>query len=91
MTDTDMLYMAGLQKQLDDTHEENRVLMKEADRLIKEKGKLMAQNEELKQLLCKTLPVLHAAIFVNYKETRKADELYDEIVKIVGKGGDTNG
>ena len=51
MTDTDMLYMAGLQKQLDNTHEENRVLMKEADRLIKEKGKLMSQNEELKQLL----------------------------------------
>ena len=46
------------------------------------------ENEELKQLLCKTLPVLHAAIFVNYKETRKADELYDEIVKTVGKGSD---
>ena len=49
------------------------------------------ENEELKLLLRKTLPVLHAAIFVNYKETRKADELYDEIVKTVGKGGDTNG
>ena len=43
------------------------------------------ENEELKQLLRKTLPVLRAAIFVNYKETRKADGLYDEIVKIVGR------
>lgn len=49
------------------------------------------ENEELKDLLRKVKPVLKAAIFVNYKETRKADELYDEIVKKVGKGGDTNG
>lgn len=75
MTDTDMLYMASLEKrneeleakvaelegkhwnecrqiahyddELKDLREENKVLMQECDRLIKEKGKLLKKSEQI--------------------------------------------
>ncbi|MCR4794238.1 MAG: hypothetical protein K5898_03525 [Ruminococcus sp.] len=43
------------------------------------------ENMELWKLLRETLPVLRAAIFTDYKDTSKANELYDRIVKKVGK------
>lgn len=48
---------------------------------------LEKENMELRKLLRKTLPVLRAAIFTDYKDTSKADELYDRIVKKGWKGG----
>jgi hypothetical protein len=57
MTDTDMLYMASLEK----------------------------ESLEMWKLLRETLPVLRVAIFTDYKDTSKANELYDRIVKKVGK------
>lgn len=44
-----------------------------------------AYIHKLEDLLRETRPVLKAAIFVNYKDTNKADELYDRITKLVGK------
>lgn len=43
------------------------------------------ENMELWKLLRETLPVLRAAIFTDYKDTSKANELYDRIVKKVGR------
>ena len=44
-----------------------------------------AYLHKLEDLLRETRPVLRAAIFVNYKETNKANEIYDRINKLVGK------
>jgi len=85
MTDTDMLYMAAQEKRINELSEENKILMSEADRLIKEKGQLMKTNEEMKQLLCKLRPILRKALFAHYEQTNKANELYDKITEIVGK------
>lgn len=41
------------------------------------------QTDELRQLLQEVLPILRAAIFVNYVQTKAADELYDRIKKAV--------
>lgn len=43
------------------------------------------ENMELWKLLRETLPVLRAAIFTDFKDTAEANELYDKIVKKVGK------
>lgn len=43
------------------------------------------ENMELWKLLRETLPVLRAAIFTDFKDTAKANELYDRIVKKVGR------
>ncbi len=43
MTDTDMLYMSAQAKRIEELEAENKVLMSEADRLIKEKGKLLSK------------------------------------------------
>ena len=85
MTDTDMLYMAAQEKRINELSEENKILMSEADRLIKEKGQLLKTNEEMKQLLYELRPILRKAFFAHYEPQNKADELYDRIVKIVGK------
>lgn len=85
MTDTDMLYMAAQEKRINELSEENKILMSEADRLIKEKGQLLKTNEEMKQLLYELRPILRKAFFAHYELQNKADELYDRIVKIVGK------
>jgi hypothetical protein len=77
--------MAAQEKRINELSEENKILMSEADRLIKEKGQLMKTNEEMKQLLCKLRPILRKAFFAHYEQTNKANELYDKITEIVGK------
>lgn len=43
-----------------------------------------AEEDELKEkLLREVLPILRAAIFVNYVQTKAADELYEKIKKAV--------
>ncbi len=44
-----------------------------------------AYIHKLEDLLRETRPVLRAAIFVNYKDTNKANEIYDRIINLVGK------
>lgn len=43
------------------------------------------ENMELWKLLQETRSVLRAAFFANYKDQNKANDLYDKIVKKVGK------
>ena len=43
------------------------------------------ENMELRKLLREARPILRAAFFANYKDQNKANELYDKIVKKVGK------
>lgn len=45
--------------------------------------------DELRQLLREVLPILRAAIFVNYEQTKAADELYDKIMKAVRDNDET--
>lgn len=85
MTDTDMLYMSAQAKRIEELEAENKVLMSEADRLIKEKGQLLKVNEDMKNLLRETQPVLRRAFFANYKDTNAANELYDKI-KMIWEG-----
>ncbi len=44
-----------------------------------------AYIHKLEDLLRETRPVLRAAIFVNYKDTNKANEIYNRITNLVGK------
>lgn len=44
-----------------------------------------AYIHKLEELLRETRPVLRAAIFVNYKDTNKQNEIYDRITNLVGK------
>ena len=46
---------------------------------------IRAYIKELEDLRRETRPVLRLAIFVNYKDTDKANEIYDRITKAVGK------
>jgi hypothetical protein len=46
---------------------------------------IRAYIKELEDILRETRPVLRAAIFVNYKDTNKANAIYDRITKVVGK------
>ena len=46
---------------------------------------LKAYIHKLEDILRELRPVLRAAIFVNYKDTNKANEIYDRIAKAVGK------
>ena len=46
---------------------------------------IQAYIKELHNILRETKPVLKAAIYANYEETNKANELYDKITKIVGR------
>lgn len=54
-------------------------------------GKWLSEPEvksyisKLENILRDARPVLKAAIFVNYKDTNKANEVYDRITEIVGK------
>ncbi len=43
------------------------------------------ENLELWKLLQEVRPILRAAIFTDYKDTKNANELYNRIVKKVGK------
>lgn len=40
---------------------------------------------ELEEIACELRPVLRRAFFANFEDTKKADALYDKIVKLVGK------
>lgn len=77
-------YIHKLEEERNELKQENTVVLRETDRLIKEKGKLIAENYEAKKLLRESLPVLHIAFFANYKDTNAANELYDRIKKFVG-------
>lgn len=48
---------------------------------FKETMKEVAKSDT--ELLREVLPILRAAIFVNYEQTKTADELYDKIKKAV--------
>lgn len=84
MTDTDMLYMASLQKR----NEELETLAAELEaKHHNECGQIAHYDDELRQardLLRETLPILHRAFFANYKDTNAANELYDKIKAVVG-------
>lgn len=84
MTDTDMLYMATLEKR--NAELEARIAELE-DKHWNECGQIAHYDDELgqaKELLRDALLVLKAAIFANYKQTNAANELYDRIKKVVG-------
>lgn len=84
MTDTDMLYMASLEKR--NTDLEAKVAELEAKH-HNECGQIAHYDDELrkaKDLLREALPILHRAFFANYKDTNAANELYDRIIKAVG-------
>lgn len=84
MTDTDMLYMASLEKR----NEELGIRIAELeDKHHNECGQIAHYDDELreaKSLLRESLPVLHRAFFANYKDTNAANELYDKIKAAVG-------
>ncbi|MBR1823297.1 MAG: hypothetical protein IJ779_03570 [Ruminococcus sp.] len=46
---------------------------------------VQAYVHKLEDILRETRPVLRAAIFVNYKDNNKANEIYDRITEVVGK------
>lgn len=48
---------------------------------------IRAYIKELEDILRETRTVLRVAIFVNYKDTDKANAIYDRITKAVGKEG----
>lgn len=84
MTDTDMLYMATLEKR--NAELEARIAELE-DKHHNECGQIAHYDDELeqaKELLRDALPVLHRAFFANYKDKKAADELYDNIKNVVG-------
>lgn len=51
----------------------------------RENKRLADKVDELKDILREVQPVLRMAFFAHYEETNKANELYDQITKIVGK------
>ena len=84
MTDTDMLYMASLEKR--NAELEARVAELE-DKHYNECGQIAHYDDELRQaksLLRDALPVLQAASFASYKDSKAANELYDKIKAVVG-------
>lgn len=44
-----------------------------------------AENRAMKECLRELRPILRKAFFAHYEHQNKADELYDRIVKIVGR------
>ena len=46
---------------------------------------IKAYINKLENILRDARPVLKAAIFVNYKDTNKANEIYDRITEVVGR------
>jgi hypothetical protein len=71
MSDTDMLYMASLQKKLADIEAENT--------------ELTAEKIELKVLLGEIRPVLMRAYFADPDDTKLANVLYDKINDLIGR------
>jgi hypothetical protein len=84
MTDTDMLYMASLEKRNEELEVRISVL---EDKHHNECGQIAHYSDELRkanELLRESLPILHRAFFANYKDTNAANELYDKIKAAVG-------
>ena len=84
MTDTDMLYMASLEKRNEEL--EVRISVLEGKH-HNECGQIAQYSDELgkaKDLLREAMPILHRAFFANYKDTNAANELYDKIKAAVG-------
>ena len=83
MTDTDMLYMATLEKR--NAELEARIAELE-DKHHNECGQIAHYSDELRKandLLRESLPILHRAFFANYNDKNAADEIYDKIRKVV--------
>lgn len=77
MTDTDMLYVAGLEARIQELEEKHH----------NECGQIAHYSDELrkaKDLLREALPVLKVAFFANFKDKNAADELFDKIKAAVG-------
>ena len=77
MTDTDMLYVAGLEARIQELEEKHH----------NECGQIAHYSDELRKardLLREAMPILKAAFFANYKDTNAANELYDKIKAAVG-------
>ena len=84
MTDTDMLYMATLEKR---NAELEAKIAELEDKHWNECGQIAHYDDDLRQakeLLRESLPILHRAFFANYKDTNAANELYDKIKATVG-------
>ena len=71
MSDTDMLYMASLQKMLETAEAENT--------------ELTAEKIELKVLLSEIRPVLKRSYFADPDDTKLANVLYDKINDLIGR------
>lgn len=56
--------------------------MSDTDKLYM--GALVKENDKLKELLRECQPVLRRALFANYQDQDKCDELRDKIGKVVG-------
>lgn len=52
------------------------------------KQQVLDNMREYEELLHETLPILRAAFFANYVQSKKADELYDRIRRAVGRVDD---
>ena len=84
MTDTDMLYMASLEKRNEELEVRISVL---EDKHWNECAQIAHYDDELREansLLREAMPILKAAFFANYKDTNAANELYDKIKAAVG-------
>lgn len=84
MTDTDMLYMASLEKR--NAELEARVAELE-EKHWNECAQIAHYSDELRkanELLREAMPILHMAFFANYKDTNAANVLYDKIKAAVG-------
>lgn len=90
MTDTDMLYMASLEKR----NEELEAKVAELEgKHWNECRQIAHYDDELRkanELLREAMPILKAAFFANYKDTNAANELYDKIKAAVGGGDHEN-
>ena len=84
MTDTDILYMASLEKR----NEELEAKVAELEgKHWNECGQIAHYSDELRkanELLREAMLILHRAFFANYKDTNAANELYDKIKAAVG-------
>lgn len=88
MTDTDMLYMASLEKR--NTDLEAKVAELEAKHW-NECGQIAHYSDELrraKELLREAQVLIKHSLFVNHKDTAAANEWYDKVRKMIGEDGE---
>ena len=84
MTDTDMRYMASLEKRNEELEVHISVLEGKHHNECRQIAHYSDELRKAKSLLRESLPVLHRAFFANYKDTNAANELYDKIKAAVG-------